>query len=342
MALLTAAFLIAISVTAQAQQVCDLRNAASLGGCDNVYYAWFTSRLDVVSQRLVYGDGFSPTIGPSARSYSRTGVGCGFHTRVTITQTYANGQSCSVSEFDNHNRPCSQCTNNGAATATIVSAANFRQATTRNSLVSAFTDPGISFSDQVMYAGSLTLPTELAGVTVEVNGQLCGLHSVSPGQVNFHLPIDLPEGPTEVFGSINTTRGSGLRFSIRPQVNPNAPAVFTESANGTGNASSVWLILKPDGRQLYQSSRSLSFAAGDRVFLVLYATGINDPDCELRINGGAYRASYCGASQFTGVQQVNVEIPTNQIWTGTVGATIRVYRGSGFWESQGVNLSGRL
>ena len=100
----------AISDAARAtvQQPCDLSNAASLGGCDSVYYGWFTRRTDVVEQTLRYGDGFSPVISPTIRFYNRLGVGCGYHVSVTITQRYSNGQICTASEHDNHNRTCDQ------------------------------------------------------------------------------------------------------------------------------------------------------------------------------------------------------------------------------------------
>src|SRR5690349_18571730 len=92
---------------AKAEASCDLVISGSSGGCDNVFLSWFTHRTDVVSQTLVYSDGFSPTLASSARSFSRTGVGCGAHYGVTVTQKYADGTSCAASYGDNHNRGCS-------------------------------------------------------------------------------------------------------------------------------------------------------------------------------------------------------------------------------------------
>lgn len=319
-------------------QSCDLRNASSLGGCTDVFYGWFTGRTDVVSQRLVYGDGFSPVINATVRSYKRQNVGCGYSTRVTITQTYANGQTCSMTEGDNHNRPCSQCTTTGGLGTTVVSSANFRGSVSRNSLVSFFPDPGVTFTDQQAFAATIPLPTTLAGVTVSIDGTLLGLVSVAQGQINAYLPDWLPEGPTEVFASIATTRGSVPSFTGRPQLNPNAPGIFTAAANGTGQAASVWLVVKPNGQQNYYAPGQLQFSSGDIVVLIVYATGINESQCELILNNNTrFVAQYAGSSGFVGVVQANFIIPTNQLWQGVVSGYIRVGVPGRSWDSNSVD-----
>lgn len=332
-----------LATTAHAQTCSSiLKKSASIGGCDNVYFAWiYTGQSPVVSQRLTYGDGFSPPIDKTVRHYSRMGVGCGYSVSVTVTQTYANGQTCFVTEGDNHNRPCSQCgANGGGNQTTIVSAANFRPFVARNSVASIFPDPGTSFTDRSETAFSLPLPTTLAGVTVEINGQLCPLFAVTPGQINFLLPEWLAEGPTEVMATIRTTRGSVGQFFGRPQLNPNAPGVFTLSSTGIGPAASMWLVIKPNGQQVYYAPGTLRFDLSDTVVLILYGTGINESVADLIMgNGQTIRAQYSGNSWMPGVQQLNFILSPNQIWSGTVGAFVRVHRaGVGWWDSQGFDL----
>lgn len=278
----------------------------------------------------------------SAISLSRLS-GCGFSSHVTITQFMKNGGSCATTSSGSapHSFPCSMCGGNGGGNGvSIVSSANFRGAVSRDSLVSAFPDPGVTFTDQVLFASSLPLPTQLGGVSIEIDGQLCGIVAVSPGQINFHLPKNLPDTITEIQATINTTRGSVARFFGRPQINPNAPGIFTASSNGTGAAASVWLVVKPNGQQFYYAPGQLQFGQSDTIVLLLYGTGINDNQCDLILsNGQSLRANYCGASWMQGVQQMNFILSPSQIWNGQISGFVRISRSNfGFWDSQGFDL----
>lgn len=282
------------------------------------------------------------TVPNTARSFSIP-TSCGSGGQVVITEVRTNGSTCSAQYSGNlpHNRPCDQCSGVGGGNGTtIVSSANFRSATARDSLVSAFPDPGVTFTDQFAYATTLPLPTQLGGVSIEVDDQLCGIVAVSPGQINFHLPASLPDTITEIQATINTTRGSVARFFGRPQINPNAPGIFTVNAAGTGAAASVWLVVKPNGQQIYYAPGSLQFANGDTIVLLLYGTGINESTADLILgNGLMIRAQYCGASWMQGVQQMNFILSPSQLWSGQIGAFVRITRsGVGTWDSQGFDI----
>lgn len=324
-------------------QTCTLRTQGYTGGCSNVNVLWFTQTSQSAIARFdlnTFAGRF--TTDNTKRSYSIP-TSCGSGGQVVITEVRSNGSTCTVQYAGNlpHNRPCDQCgTSGGGNGTTIVSAANFRGSVSRNSIVSVFPDPGVSFTDRTESASSLPLPTALAGVTVEIDGQLCPLVAVTPGQINFLLPDWLAEGPTEVTATIRTTRGSVGQFFGRPQLNPNAPGIFTLSANGAGAAASVWLVVKPDGRQFYYAPGSLVFSQGDTIVLILYGTGINESQCDLILsNGATHRAAYCGASWMPGVQQMNFILNQSQIWNGQISGFVRAHRpGVGWWDSQGFDV----
>lgn len=324
-------------------QTCTLKTQGYVGGCSNVNVLWFTQtgQSSIAHFNLnTFAGQF--TVPNTARSFSIP-TSCGSGGQVVITEVRNNGTTCTAQYSGNlpHNRPCDQCSANGGGNGTsIVSAANFRTATARNGLVSAFPDPGVTFTDQFAYATTLPLPTSLGGVTVTIDGQLCGLVAVTPGQINFHLPANLPDFITEVQATIDTTRSPVARFFGRPQINPNAPGIFTVNATGTGAAASVWLVVKPNGQQIYYAPGNLQFGAGDTIVLVLYGTGINENTADLILgNGSMIRAQYCGASWMQGVQQMNFILTPSQLWSGRIGGFVRITRpGVGWWDSQGVEF----
>lgn len=338
------AFAVLILLAAGASaQTCTLRTQGYTGGCSNVNVLWFTQTGQSGIARFDLNTFAGQFTAPNtARSFSIP-TSCSSGGQVVITEVRTNGTTCTAQYSGNlpHNRPCDQCSGVGGGNgASIVSAANFRGGVARNSIVSAFPDPNTTFTDQTQYAFSLPLPTTLAGVTVEIGGQLCPLTAVTPGQINFLLPEWLADGPTEVAATIRTTRGSVGQFFGRPQLNPNAPGVFTLSSTGAGPAASNWLVIKPNGQQVYYAPGTLRFDPGDVIVLILYGTGINDNQCDLILNNGqTHRAKYCGASWMPGVQQMNFLLDPAQVWTGQVSGFVRVHRaGVGWWDSQGFDL----
>lgn len=299
-------------------QSCDLRISASSGGCDNVFVGWFTTRRDVSSQSLAYGDGFSPPVAPTDRSFNRLGVGCQYTARVTVTQRYANGQTCSASYGNNHNRPCDQC---GAVTApiSVVNAANFRSSVTADSIAVAFGD-GLTTVTQS--ASSLPLPKSLGGVQVWVDGEQCDLFAVAPNvgqqpsQVNFRIPASAVAG----LRPVRATNREGKSFFGDIFIAGQAPGVFTRDATGGGAAAAAYLVF------------------GVQIYAVLFATGINPDligatDVWLQTPSGKYPAAWVGrAPGLVGLVQINVPLPAAAI--NGQGATLNVAA----WQSQGFTL----
>lgn len=355
MILLAFAGLLAFAITTRAQDCSALRKSASLGGCDNVYFAWiYTGDSPVLTQSLRYGDGFSPAISASVRNYSRTGVGCSYHVSVTISQTYASGQTCSVTEADNHNRNCSQCQGITARLATVNSA-SFSTSLAADALASAFSDADFTTATEYGYdADPLTpgyqLPTVLGGARAVITNTATGIQHqvglffISPRQVNFQVPIGLPEGLHQM--TVATPDGRTVTGDVL--VNRNSPGIFTLSQNGGGEASCYWIVARQGIFQnVYPGGQLQNVQPGDRVFLILFGTGVNDSRARLRLvspNGQAaeYESLYAGdAPVFVALDQMNFEIPLADLWRGVAGAQVTVFATSGAnWRSNGFTVQG--
>lgn len=325
---------------AEPLQNCTLRVMGAIANCAGSSVLWTTqtATTSIAHFRLETYAGVY-TLGPDKRAFLIPS-GCSTGGAVRVVEVRTDGTTCSLDFSGNlpHSRSCSDpaCSGGAGAGVTVVSSANFRGSVARNSLVSLFPDPGQSFTDQAAYAPSLPLPTSLAGVTVEVEGQLCGLVAVTAGQINLFLPPWLDSGPSEVTAIVRTTRGTAAQYIGRPQLNPSAPGIFTLASNGNGPAALNWLVVKPNGQQIWQTS--LSYNAADQVFLVLYGTGINEIEATLYADGRSYQAVFVGDSWMPGCQQLNFKIAPNTLWQGTVGAYVQVGVPGRSWQSQGFDL----
>lgn len=334
------ALLVLLAADAAAQS-CTLRTSGYVGGCSNVNVLWFTQTAQSSIKHFslnTFAGNF--TVPNTARSFSIPTT-CSSGGQVVITEVRTNNTSCTVQYSGNlpHNRPCDQCGGISSGVS-IVSAANFRGAVSRGALVSAFPDPGVTFTDRQEIAGLLPLPTMMGGISVEVDGQLCGLSAVAPGQINFVLPENLPAGPQEVSVIINSTRGTSPRFFGRAQINPNAPGLFTINAAGTGTASAVWLVATQSGQVFYFNAGSLPpLNPTDRAFLIVYGTGIHEPQAELWLtNGRRYDALHSVATIFPGLWQLAFPVPVGELWQGQMSGFVRVFNSAGYWDSQGVDF----
>src|SRR5262249_38429525 len=83
----------------------------------------------------------------------------------------------------------------GGGTVTTVSAASYAPVVSPESIVAAF---GSRLATQTASATAQPLPTNLAGTTVRVNGELAPLFYVSPGQINYLTPPRIPPGVPSV------------------------------------------------------------------------------------------------------------------------------------------------
>jgi uncharacterized protein (TIGR03437 family) len=115
----------------------------------------------------------------------------------------------------------------------VVGAASYSGNLSGGMIASVF---GSNFASSVAFAGSIPLPTLLNGVSVRVDGVLAPLFYVSPGQINFQLPVATLNETQARIEVINN--GVGSAAQIIP-VMAAAPAIFTTNSSGTGQGVAV-------------------------------------------------------------------------------------------------------
>lgn len=184
------------------------------------------------------------------------------------------------------------------------------------------------FSDSMMAdtegsASSSTLPTKLAGVSVEIKDsagatQTCGLFYVSPRQINVKLPVSLALGQA----TVTVRRDSGVSVSGTLTIESVAPGLFTLGSSSVG--AIIGLRVDAAGQRSdvatyqYDAAKGQFAAAAidlgpatDQVYLSLYGTGMRGfssiSAISCAIGGAAVPVSGAAAhSIFAGLDQVNV------------------------------------
>lgn len=178
-------------------------------------------------------------------------------------------------------------------------------------------------------------PTNFYGTSVTIkdstgNSVSAPLLFVSPWQLTFQLPSSLASGPAQV--TINSAAATQAPANI--QIAPVAPAVFTLNGLGLAAAGAVRVS---NGSQISEPAYAVnsfgSFSASpinmgsgsDQVYLTLYGTGIAGAGVstvKVTVNGVNAPVLYAGSSGFTGVDQVNVQLPAGLVGAGNVSVQL--------------------
>ena len=170
------------------------------------------------------------------------------------------------------------------------------------------------------------LPVSLGGTTVTIASRKVPLFFVSPGQINFQVPVFGFSGLTTVPMTIAL---GNMSSTVNVRIQPVAPALFTTNAQGTGQGSVLIAgtasLAAPTGA--FPGSRPVK--AGE--FISIYCTGLgttnggppagsaspgNPPAPTLAtpsvtIGGVPATVSFSGlAPGYVGLYQVNVQVPT--------------------------------
>ncbi|MFN7930990.1 MAG: IPT/TIG domain-containing protein [Blastocatellia bacterium] len=213
-----------------------------------------------------------------------------------------------------------------------------------DSIASAF---GSDLASAVASANTLPLPTTLGGTSVQITDRdgvtkAAPLFFVSPSQINYLIPAGLAEG----IASVTVTSGAGVvsRGSLR--LNPIAPSIFAADASGKGWAAAEIVRVQSNGQQSgervarYDANANqfvgvpIDFgpergADVDKLFLVLYATGIRQraaiSQVKVKVGDLFLPVEYAGAQgEFAGLDQINVRLPRNLIGRGAVAVEMIV------------------
>jgi uncharacterized protein (TIGR03437 family) len=220
---------------------------------------------------------------------------------------------------------------------TMVSAASGSAPVAPESIVSMY---GANGASGTMAATSQPLPTNLDNVSVTITDSagtqaLLPLFFVSPGQINAQIPPGLPTGLAQL--AISAPSGT-----ITSSVNlaTVATGLFTANETGQGVAAAQVATNNPDGTQTITDVFNSPCAAGSCVpvpidlsqgpsVLVLYGTGIRNraavSDVTVQIGSQTLPANYAGpTSGYTGLDQVNIPLPSNLAGSGTVNVRVLV------------------
>jgi uncharacterized protein (TIGR03437 family) len=199
---------------------------------------------------------------------------------------------------------------------------------------------GTNFAPVVSLAGAPPLPFTMQGVTLAVGGAIAPLFFVSPGQINFQVPLIVSNGPA----TVTLTILQGAQAATVPVViKPYAPSLFTTNAQGTGQASTVIAGTATLAAPAGTTGDSRPARTGD--FLSIYCTGLGDvtnrPGAGIAaansplsqtvatpivsIGGVQAAVQFSGlAPGFVGLYQVNVQVPAGLTAGDAVPMTLTI------------------
>ncbi len=199
---------------------------------------------------------------------------------------------------------------------------------------------GTNLASATVSASSPSLTSTLGGATVTIkdnagNSANALLYMVSSGQINFVIPAGVALGQGTV-----TVNGSGSNATAKILISNVAPGIFTANGNAKGVAAAQILRVRSDGTTALETTAGgaagnytatpISFGtSGDRLYLMLYGTGIRRHSMNpvtATVNGVAVPVLYAGAqSQFPGLDQINIgPLPNSLAGSGTVNVNIYV------------------
>jgi len=190
--------------------------------------------------------------------------------------------------------------------------------------------------------GTPPLPTTLGGATVTITdsagvaraAQLSAVFA-SAGQINLAIPAGTAAG----LATVTITQPGGGTQSTAIAIGNTAPGIFTANMTGQGVYAGQVVFGNADGSQTIANPAVWNTAtnqyvpspielgpAGEQVFLVLYGTGIRHAGVlTASANGASLPVAYFGAqAQFTGLDQINLQVPRSLAGSGLVNLVITV------------------
>jgi len=196
-------------------------------------------------------------------------------------------------------------TSTNSAESKLANAASFDTTQiARGSIVAAF---GTQLANATASAPGANLPFELAGVTLTVNNLAARLIFVSPGQVNFVLPVEVDNGDSVDF----TINNNGVRSAGKVKIVDGAPGVFTTTGDGAGLTAAQCGRVSPDGLSFISSAPPCRVGNESQPdLLIIYGTGWrNISGLQVKIGDQTLTPTFSGAQpEFLGLDQINVNL----------------------------------
>ncbi len=179
---------------------------------------------------------------------------------------------------------------------------------------------------QNISSGSLTMPLQLSGISVSINGLLAPLYAILPSQINFVVPSSIGSG----FYTVNVQDATGDVIASGPiWVNAVSPALFSivpgpDPANLSVGWAAGWA---QQGSEITGGLYNASAGTGNPIavgqgntYLALAATGVRyATDLQASVNGVSIPVIGVPSPLYQGIDQVNVgPIPPSFAGSGTV------------------------
>jgi len=198
---------------------------------------------------------------------------------------------------------------------------------------------------------SPSLPIELNGVSIAVNGAAAGLYSIRPNQLNFVVPAGLAATTgTATYPVVVNNNGNLIRGTL--QIVPAQPDIFT-STNGDGGRARAFLPNTMIGEPFTVST------AGDTL-IAIFLTGVrNVMRGQVRVTVGSTDISgdnlICSANPTAsattlpcfnldapGMDQINVRLPGTLANAGDVPVIVTVTIGGQTFTSRPADTAPRI
>ena len=200
--------------------------------------------------------------------------------------------------------------------------------------------PGNVASNALFSLIGVNLPTDGANFwLVDEAGVSRPLQAIFaiPSQINFLTPPGLTLGQ----GAVNLATSTGQSLTVPVHIAPVAPGLFSADASGQGVAVGSVLRVPRQGSPFNVPLASCTKATGclaipvdmgslgDQVFLTLYGTGIRGRSSlsgvSATVGGSPADVLYAGPqSQFPGIDQVNLRLPSSLAGKGDVTVQLNV------------------
>jgi uncharacterized protein (TIGR03437 family) len=210
----------------------------------------------------------------------------------------------------------------------------------RGSIASGF---GQQLAAMAQAATSIPLPTQMQEISLRLvdantNSRLLPLFFVSPTQLNFLIPDEVPVGGA----TLEVLRAGTPIASQSVLIADSSPSLFTANQNGRGVPAAEVVRVAANGTQVVSPAFTCSGTPAvcspatidlgsttDTTYLVLYATGVRNraagSNVRVLIQGIPAEVVYAGSqAQFAGLDQINAIIPQGLRGVGnaTVNLTI--------------------
>jgi uncharacterized protein (TIGR03437 family) len=193
----------------------------------------------------------------------------------------------------------------------VVNAANYKAQVSPGALASAF---GTGFVNQNVGATTLPLNSELAGVSVSVNGKAAPVLYLTPNQVNFQIPWETALGTASITVSVNGRASNAVTVPVvtaAPGVILASGRAVVQNSDGTLNSSS---------NPAKSGSTVTAYAIGSGPVSPSVADGVGSPTnppalitspVSVTIGSKTAQTSFAGlAPGFVGLVQLNIVVPS--------------------------------